>query len=270
MSNIADSIIQYNNELDKLTRKQQQLSSDVEMCPYVTKIYCYMENNDKLKNLIKKYDIDNLLIYHCNSDYSSPDNVISNDIIDALVDLIRGSNLHLVALLKSYKKLLINPKEYYQELYQSKSELVADQIKNLKRNHLRNLETCRQMLEVQSKVYKPYDFSFIIDNYNREMIQDHWNAMVELNLTNMFTYPYRGLFGMSQTGLNKFSDHPNVQKYEHSGGSLSWIFQKLHQLVRDPWNETVNGYLSKYMSVIEQLRSHTGSEQEFLDLLTKH
>lgn len=258
MMDIADSIINYSDKLEVLTQLHSDLmaQSDVQVSPYVLKIYAYLDSMDEVKRLIKSNDVDSLLKYHCNQNYTSLNPVLTDDMINDLVHLTRASFKHLVGLLKQYKELITDPDAYYKKLRDAELHSSAEQINFLKRDHQRNLETYRQMLEVQGKTYKPYDFDFIVENYDRKMIVDHWNAMMELDLKSMFSHPYRGLFEMSQDGLNKFSDHPMVQYYGHSGSSMSWICAKLHQFVSQPWQETVNQYLNGYAMVIAKIQDY--------------
>jgi hypothetical protein len=94
--------------------------------------------------------------------------------------------------------------------------------------------------------YVEGDFSFINDQHSKQMLEDGYNTISNLEL-----WDWMKTFVPEEGKGFMFSNHENITKIGnamktgHSGSSFGWTMRNLEAIAKDGWNEYVNGWMKK-------------------------
>lgn len=90
------------------------------------------------------------------------------------------------------------------------------------------------------------DFSFIKDNHSKQMLEDGYKTITDLELWDwMKSYTPdedKGFMFSNHAHINKIG---NAMKTGHSGSSFGWTMRNMEAIAKDGWEEYVKGWTKK-------------------------
>jgi hypothetical protein len=157
-------------------------------------------------------------------------------------------------LLSHARLLLENPLKYKQYVYQSTVANYLEQIAHCQKANSDKCESVRQIMDVDYKPnYPKYDFSFIIDNWDRKAIESHWKIVQDLKLEPFFkSFIAKEYNDLCIAELNGFNKCLLELEYSHNVYSLMNFCNKMHNIALD-WDGFVESYLFQYAEVLDDL-----------------
>ena len=187
----------------------------------------------------------------------------SNNTAKAMLEKIsRESNLDMDYLTTQAGLLLENPVDYKQNVYKHSVARYLEQIADHQDSYKSKCESVRQIMDIDYKSnYSKYDFSFIIDNWDRKKIEDHWKVVEQLNLQEFFSkFTINNYDDLGDPGLKPYSKHLLELGYDYSGQEYIYCCRKMHDIATD-WNAFVESYISEYAEVLDDLSQNMKSLQ---------
>ncbi len=177
----------------------------------------------------------------------------SHDIARLMLEKISlDSGLNIDYLVKHAKLFLENPSQYQKNVKESTLADYQRQIDSCHNSYKDNCESVRQIIDMEYKQnYKKYDFSFIIDNWNRKSIEDHWRIVEKLNLQSVF----RNLTNL-EDGLEPFNKYLLDQGNDYSGFKYIFYSKKMCAIAKN-WDEFVESYITQYADVLADLSKNS-------------
>ena len=206
--------------------------------------------------------------YRGGSDYTYADPEVE-DIMKPLQDMVvlsYGSYTFTYYLGELKKIQSTSWDQYVRDKIEELNSSVASSLNYTRRSLQGDLETLQWMkgfvdniengdTESAIRKYKPDDFSFYYPS-EREMIQDHWQAVQDLNLQEFFAKPVdesTGYMFSDAPELRQFGSHPLVdQKYGHSGASFGFVCRRMQNICQKGWQEFVRIYINTYVDTIKE------------------
>ena len=226
----------------------------------VKQILDYPNNLELLQQAMNRYkskpyvDINPHIIQVCSlmSRYGNcklnDDNAILNPSLDLMLEKIIDSHLNIDYLVKHAKLFLENPSQYQKNVKESTLADYQRQIDSCHNSYKDNCESVRQIVDMEYKQnYEMYDFSFIIDNWNRKSIEDHWRIVEKLNLQSVF----RNLTNL-EDGLEPFKKYLLDQGKDYSSFEYMFHCKKMCAIAKN-WDEFVEYYITQYADVLADL-----------------
>lgn len=89
--------------------------------------------------------------------------------------------------------------------------------------------------------YNPGDFSFINDSHSKQMLEDGYKTITDLDLWNWIANytpeEGKGFMFSSHDNITKIG---NAMKTGHSGASYGWTMRNMESIAKNGWDKFVN------------------------------
>jgi hypothetical protein len=91
--------------------------------------------------------------------------------------------------------------------------------------------------------YSPGDFSFIDDTMSKEMLEDGYQTITDLELWDwMKTYEPEEGKGFIFSNHDNITKIGNTMKTGHSGASYGWTMRSLESIAKNGWDKFVENW----------------------------